>query len=298
MNTVEGNLKEMATEIQSNLKDLLINHSSIYLWNKPNSTVFVVSVSGNYAFNNLKDNGMQIQAKILDDYRKFHSLLNALMKGQPQDCIGKLAENDDTLLNLIEQKHTWCKDVHEAYEKATKALQEELDLLNRLPKTSSDSAIIIPDTNALLYNPDIETWSFPKISPLLIVLLPTVMAELDKLKINHRNEDVRRKSESLIKRIKEYRRRGNLLTGIVIVKNKIAIKALAIEPDMKNSLPWLDSNNSDDRIIASIIEVMRFYPKQLVAVVSRDINFQNKADFARIPFVEPPKPNILKSDAN
>lgn len=187
MNTVEDNLKEMATEIQLNLKDLLINHSEIYLWNKPNSSVFVVSVSGSYAFSNLKDNGMQIQAKVLDEYRKFHSLLNALLKGQPQDCTNKLAENDDTLLNLIEQKHTWCKDVHEAYEKATKALQEELDLLSRLPTTSSDSAIIIPDTNALLYNPDIEAWSFPEISPLLIILLPTVMAELDKLKINHRN---------------------------------------------------------------------------------------------------------------
>jgi predicted ribonuclease YlaK len=202
-----------------------------------------------------------------------------------------LAEADEIILNLIQQKHTWCKDVHEAYENASKALQEELDLLNRLYNISLDFAILIPDTNALLYNPNIETWSFPETSKLLLILLPTVLSELDNLKVNHRNEDVRKKSESLIKRIKEYRRRGNLLSGITIVKDKIKIQALAIEPDMQNSLPWLDLNNSDDRIIAAIIEVMRLYPKSMVAVVSRDINFQNKADFARIPFVEPPEPS-------
>jgi hypothetical protein len=73
MNTVIDNLKEMSNEIQSNLGNLLINHSSIYRWNITNSTISVLSPSGDYAFEKLKDEGMQIQAKILNDYRKLHS---------------------------------------------------------------------------------------------------------------------------------------------------------------------------------------------------------------------------------
>ena len=58
---------------------------------------------------------------------------------------------------------------------------------------------------------------------------------------------------------------------------------------MDSSLPWLDSNNNDDRLLAGVIEVMRTRPRSPVLAVSRDINFQNKAEFSNIPFVEPPE---------
>ena len=59
---------------------------------------------------------------------------------------------------------------------------------------------------------------------------------------------------------------------------------------MEDSLPWLDANNDDDRIIASVVEMMRVRPRCEVVLVTRDINMQNKAEFARITFVEPPDP--------
>jgi len=69
---------------------------------------------------------------------------------------------------------------------------------------------------------------------------------------------------------------------------KIKIQSMATEPDMNTSLPWLDPDNKDDRILAGVIEVMRTRPRSIVKAVSRDINFQNKAEFANIPFEEPP----------
>jgi hypothetical protein len=39
-----------------------------------------------------------------------------------------------------------------------------------------------------------------------------------------------------------------------------------------------------------VIEVMRMKPRSAVLLVTRDINLQNKAEFANIPFVEPPAP--------
>jgi predicted ribonuclease YlaK len=59
---------------------------------------------------------------------------------------------------------------------------------------------------------------------------------------------------------------------------------------MEESLPWLDADNRDDRFIASAIEVMRARPRSAVVIVTRDLNLQNKAEFASLPFVEPPDP--------
>jgi hypothetical protein len=63
--------------------------------------------------------------------------------------------------------------------------------------------------------------------------------------------------------------------------------AIAAEPRMSDSLPWLDPGSPDDRLLASVIEVMRLNPRASVIVVTRDINFQNKLEFARVPFVSP-----------
>lgn len=124
-----------------------------------------------------------------------------------------------------------------------------------------------------------------------IILLPTVLSELDSLKVNHRNENVRNKAETIIRKIKEYRRRGRLTESVTVGRDKIYIQVMAVEPDMNETLPWLDSDNNDDRILAGIIEVMRTRPRSLVTAVSRDINFQNKAEFAAVPYIEPPEPH-------
>jgi len=65
---------------------------------------------------------------------------------------------------------------------------------------------------------------------------------------------------------------------------------IATEPSVETTLPWLDLENNDDRFLAAVIEVMRNRPRSPVIIISRDINLQNKAEFARVPFVEPPEP--------
>jgi hypothetical protein len=52
---------------------------------------------------------------------------------------------------------------------------------------------------------------------------------------------------------------------------------------MDRSLPWLDPENRDDRLIATTIEVMRTHPRSPVVLVSTDINAQNKAEHAELP---------------
>ena len=82
--------------------------------------------------------------------------------------------------------------------------------------------------------------------------------------------------------------RGSLLEGVDLLKGSTRLRMLAIEPKLEASLPWLDEAVMDDRILASIIEVIRQHPRSPVIALSHDLNFQNKAELAGIPCIEPP----------
>jgi hypothetical protein len=292
MKPVVENLNEMANEILAKLHELLLEHSEIYEWNRnsPNDSIAVIMPYGNYAYKKLGEEGRQLQSWLLENYHRFYILLQTLMREQPKDVIKTLSQANNVIERTIEQQHTGCKTPEEALKRAIDSLKEELNLLTNLYSVAEGNIILIPDTNALLHNPTLEKWVFNEFPKFEIILTPTLLSELDSLKINHRNEAIRQKSETLINQIKEYRRRGNILQGVNLVNGVSTIKTLAIEPKIEGSLPWLDSTNNDDRMLASVIEVMRMYPRSIVAFVTRDINAQNKAEYAQIPFIEPPTP--------
>lgn len=296
MQTVNDNLKETANRIQKLFETLLLNHSEIYY--KASEVLVIAPFVGDYYYRDLDERGRQTQSQLLEEYRRYRDILKTLLIGQPRDTQDELNHADELLMWIIEQNSTRFKTTEEALEKAVEALSTQLNLLKRLYDASNGEATYIPDTNALIYNPDLESWKFKETQKFMLLLLPTVLSEIDSLKILHSNENVRRKSEKLIKKIKEYRRRGKLTTGVTLIRDTIRIQSVAIEPNLKKSLPWLDPANRDDRILAAVIEVMRSRPRSPVIVVSRDINFQNKAEFANIPFVEPPAPNLCKQKKN
>jgi predicted ribonuclease YlaK len=153
----------------------------------------------------------------------------------------------------------------------------------------------VPATKALAWNPDLEKWLFAGVWRFTLVLTATVLGELDRLKVEHRNPDFRAKAEGVINRLKSYRRRGELSRGVVLRRSVSTLKTIALEPKVEETLPWLDPTNDDDRVLASFIEVMRQHPRTPVILVTRDINLQNKVEYAGLPFVEPPDPAASRS---
>lgn len=288
MQPITQQLEEIATNINRLLDDLYHNHAKIYLWNKPGSVVVVAG--GDYAFRKLDDTGRQIQSRLHEEYTRFYALLSALLNGQPKDTLRELKELHKKVMDRIELNRTYEQTEKAAVEKGKQALLGEIKLLKRLYDPSEGTVIFVPDTNAILSNTDLEKWSFAEAKTFILLLLPTVLSELDGLKVNHRNETVREKAKTLINKFKEYRRRGRLSDGVVLVKDVSTIRSLAIEPDFTNSLPWLSPDNNDDRFLCAVVEVMRAHARSLVLIVTADINLQNKAEFAQLPFVEPPEP--------
>ena len=257
------------------------------MWNEPGSMV----ITGRpYAYRELSEDGRRIQAKVLEHYRHFHAILEVLLRGQPRDTLKSLSDTNRVLVDIVEHEHTSARTVQEAFNRANEAITEQETLLVRLYDPAAGDAVFVPDTNALIYNPGLEHWTFLDTPKFTLVLTPTVLSELDALKINHRNEAVRDKAERLIRQIKEYRRRGRLVDGVPLVTGVSTLQTIAMEPKLGDSLPWLVPANNDDRFIAAVLEVMRIRPRAPVVLISRDINLQNKAEFAGLPFLEPPDP--------
>jgi PIN domain len=291
MRTVTNSLNEMAISIFGSIEGML-THSSIQRWNtghRERGAYNVMTGGLDYKWLPMGLEGRQLQSKALEEYRRFLAIVSALLKEQPDQSLKTFDQSRQRITAIIEQNtHTAFRSPSEAAIIARTELQSQVGLLSSLYDASSGQTVYVPDTNALIFNPQLEDWRFQDSRNFVIALIPTVLQELDELKVLHRNEVVRDKAEKLITRIKGYRTRGSLTVGVVLVRNVSQIIAMAVEPDMASSLPWLDPQNKDDRILASTLEVMRQRPRSAVVIVTRDINLQNKAEFARIPSIEPP----------
>jgi hypothetical protein len=258
--------------------DEMLDNSSIYFHdpNASNNGYYILGAEVNHW--EKRDEKNQIKAK--DKYLKFYQNFELLLdKANPQ-TLKNIKKSNIQILNLIQQikAPSSIEGGKKRFRNETTILKNYLNLFVEQNKRT----IIVPDTNSLIQFPEPSTYRAISISnDFDFVVLPTVLSELDKLKITHRNEDFRKKVISVIKRLKGYRKQGDVLEGVTVDKT-ITVKMIATEPNFNKTLSWLDSTNNDDRIIANALELQISRPSDNVIFVSSDINFQNKAQLANI----------------
>ena len=176
--------------------------------------------------------------------------------------------------------------VEQARDKAANAFVELRELID-MHASSSTGLVAVVDTNALLHLPDVADYrDVLGCDQFEVVLLPTVLSELDELKDRGRTADARDAATAVVRRIKGLRDRGNLRSGVP-VEGKISLRAEHREVAPRGILDWLDPQVPDDRIIGATLDLQARYPSKTIVLVSRDINLQNKAAAVGIPIVDP-----------
>lgn len=294
MQTVADCIAAAGSSLLEGIEGLLGEDRSLRDINDASSSVVFIGPS--YAFEDLPLEKKRLQSRLNSDLQRFIALVRAMLRGQPPHVLGRIDEREAALRDVVEQEHlVWHSTTAIALTSARKAVDEILDAIACLHDPAGGSVVLVPDTNALILSPAFQDWSFDGIPVFEILMVPMLLSELDTLKTNHRNVQVQRKAEAVIRQIKEYQRRGQLVDGVVVVANHISVRAFAAEPRVSDALPWLDPSVPDDRILASCIEVMRAHSRSTVALVTGDINLQNKAAFASVPFLEPPTVGDLAS---
>jgi len=287
MQTVTSNIRDVGMSLVDGIATLLGASAPLRDVNESSSGIVLLGPS--HAFAELSLEKRRLQSRLSDDHRHFIAVARALLRMQPDAVQRRIDQHDDTIREVIEQTNlVWHSTTGKAMVAVKEAVDGILDAISCLHDPAEGSVVLIPDTNAMIISPAFQTWSFDGLSEFEILLVPTLLSELDSLKTEHRNPDVRQKAQSVIRQIKEYRRRGSLSDGVVIVENQIRLCSFAVEPRVDEILPWLNADSPDDRMLASCVEAMRIHPRSMVALVTADINLQNKAEFARVPFIEPP----------
>lgn len=290
MKTVAEQVGLWAEEICAQL-GVLRGKSHLYRFINQDHYDGVLWAGGDYAWTTLDAEGAITQSRLFDEYRRFSEYLRAILCRQPSQTLARLDSAMKTVLHVVQQDGSFLFDdnAEPHFERAMAAVREQAQLVASLHSVGDTVVRLVPDTNALIFNPALESWTVDGAARFSIVLLPAVLAELDELKINHRNPEVRDKANGVIRKIKEYRRRGSIIAGVPVVAGRIEILAVAVEPDLEFAPSWFDPRNRDDRILAAILEIMRLNPTSQVLLMTGDINMQTKAEYSRIPFCEPPR---------
>ena len=281
-------MTSVAARLQSDLDTLteriadLIRELPIEYLNTYSSSVIIFAPD--YYWGEATSEQLNDQLAIKRDYEEWFDIFKSVFAKATDDLNRRIDEADSRLRQWIELDSNWSisYDRSANEEKLRADVQLFYELLAILDTNEEAETILIPDTNAIVSEPaPINYKSLASKSTYVFLLLPTVLAELDALKINHRNPDFRNKVNKVITRIKGWRNQGSLREGVT-VDQTITIRAIASEPQMENTLSWLDKSNRDDRIIASVLEVQSNQPNARVVLVTGDINLSNKADVARI----------------
>jgi hypothetical protein len=221
--------------------------------------------------------GRRMQSRLLRDYNKFASLVAGLLGGSDtlRDVANERSERHNVATAAI-HRDSMPVGGKEAFELVHAAFRRPVALADHLHGDHED-LILVPDTNALYWNPALEEWRAPCAERFLIAITPTVINELDGHKEVYRDSTRRTKARRLIRQIGEYRARGILIDGVPLVRGISRIFTLAAEPDAQRLLPWMPMS-ADDIFLASALDVIRRNPRAPAVILTRDENLRNKIE--------------------
>lgn len=248
----------------------------------------IVLIAPTEYWDNPTETEQTLQIKLKKNYGQWIEIFKLLTENSPEASKRKIDETDKFIINWIEKKSDWGipNTIEEAKIIFDNNIKFFYDTLSLYSSYGDREIIIVPDTNALIQEPDPKTYkTLTGSDKLTIIFLPTVLSELDELKLKSSNLDFQKKVKSVITRLKGYRQQGNLINGVTVEKT-IKLKMVASEPNFDRTLSWLDRNNNDDRIIASVLEIQRDNPSSAVCLVTSDINLQNKTEMARLSYID------------
>lgn len=290
MGNPTSTLARLRAELQGIEEELaaLVAISPVKWFDKDNG--FLVVVGGaDYYFLEPSPDQLRLQVPLKGHYDKWLERFSLLYRTPPSELGERIKEAKTTLarwIDLGDHNYDLVADPTMNVASARKACKSFYNFLELLD--GKDEIIIVPDTNAIIASPDPTKYQgVAGATKFTFMLLPTVLAELDNLKNFARDVIFREKVARVVRRIKGWRKQGTLHEGVTLNRT-ISVRAIAEEPDVRGTLRWLDPSNRDDRIIASALGIQVLAPSARVVLVTSDINLQNKADAATLPYAETP----------
>jgi hypothetical protein len=193
MNTVTDNIVNELELLEKDLRQFLTNHSGIERIIFPHDNI--ISASGDYSFKKLKPEAIGLQDQLYKSFNRIFNLIEILLSDSPSKHLKTLKNCRKQIERIILQNQmTWSDSVSKAIDSSAKNFIDIKELLLTLFPKSQEWPILVIDTNAFYSNTDFEKWVFSEFQRFELIITPSVLRDLDKHKIEHRNESIRKKA--------------------------------------------------------------------------------------------------------
>lgn len=259
--------------------------------NEPRSSlVFLDAAPWQWGPSSPEANLLRMQVK--GDYTDWYQRLHLLFPHPTPEVASELSDLDSFIRGWLDRDaisdFSVPATVAEAKTVAAQRFSRFRALLAMVAASGRSRLRLIPDANSVVNNPDLATYGRPFGGQgFTIHLVPTVLAELDKIKDQGKTQELRDKVRGFNRRLKGLRDQGNLADGVALTKT-ISVRAEAREPNVRETLDWLDPAVPDDRIAAAALRLQSDHPGDTVVLVTSDLGLQTKADAIGLPYEETP----------
>lgn len=229
-------LKRGLQGIETKMVELLEASTIKEFRNDPDSAVFFVTPSHYWGETDERQKLLQMQ--LVKEYAAWIEHFRLLFRDASQEVDRQINEIHKFVTTWIEKESSW--DVPGTIQEAKSVFRDKVhvfhELIDLLETSDKHELVLVPDTNALIAEPDLSHYAVTVgQSKYTVVIVPTVLAELDKLKVAHREQDFRDKVNSVIRRIKGLRNQGSLLAGVTVNKT-VVVRMAATEPNFNKTL--------------------------------------------------------------
>jgi hypothetical protein len=297
-------LDRIRTELESLATggDAILEASGIEYQGDFNRGGGVIFIAPDWAWAPPTDDLRRLQMKIVPRFDRWFSRFQLLFSDARAELQSQIRELHGEIREWLARDGStgsgW--DVPNDVEAGRNLLRERFAKLAALldvlaPVGVAQPTFAIPDTSAIIDAPELEGYlGALGVAELEIVLVPGLLAELDALKDQGKNQDIRQKARAAGQAIKELRNRGSLVEGVHL-KNGVRVVSRPLEPSFARLPAGLDPAVPDDRILGSALELQREHPAATVILVTGDINLQTKAELGGLPYIEPPSASSARS---
>lgn len=259
------------------------------VYDNPNYGGMIVVGIGDYRItpnDGEEDRFKHYQSKIYKEYNSVIRWIEVLIAKDPDRYKRMLKEAARYVLDLLidEKPDVYERSMDDIRKKILESLNKFEEIINSI-YSGEERVIIIPDTSTLLNNEKFETWAFQDLDEFDIYITPNVLREIDNTKRFHKSVVIMKRAQKIDKRFKGYFKQGNGKELISIIKDKINISFIAIDPKFDGLFEDLDKTIPDDRFIASAIEIMRNNINSDCYILADDLNLINKANHFKLPTI-------------
>jgi rRNA maturation endonuclease Nob1 len=279
-------LRGLATEARARLDALLAVSSILERFPDDGAGGVVVITPHPWTWGPLTSEGQKLLGAARKALYAWLEAATGAVRASAPERVEDFGDDEPVLRRVVERSSRSdgppAADIATTQRRVGEALDAQMALIEELPSSQEPEAtVLVPDTNALVFNPAMETWNVGG-DAVTITVLPQVIAELDSKKMDRA---VGEKADGLIRRFKEYDRRGNTLEGVPLA-GKTSFREVAQAPSFDGTPSWLSKSNADDRILGGALELAQRELTSRIVLVTRDRNMQNKARRLGLPYID------------